>query len=133
MLKIIDLGMCKIELDATHYEHVTYADVQTLWYRAPEMMMKMYASHTSRIDVWSVGYIIYQIYTGRPLLCGETVQDQLKIIFTMCGSPTSSDSIDETGTTGIPYTDDMVGPVRQVLSKSDTGRRYPNFIFLAGT
>lgn len=118
VLKIIDFGMCKIEMNDAHCEHTTYSDLQTLWYRAPEMMLEAYPRHTASVDVWSVGCIIHQVYTGRPLLPGASAQDQLRVIFAMFGQPkySSTSSVDDDGT-GIPFPLEMSESVRKALTK----------------
>lgn len=64
------------------------AEVVTLWYRPPDVLMgaKLY---TTSIDIWSAGCIFAEIANaGRPLFPGSDVDDQLKRIFRLLGSPT---------------------------------------------
>lgn len=119
MLKIIDFGLSKIEMNEYDSVHTTYCRLQTLWYRAPEMLMQYYASHTSRIDVWSVGCIISQLYTGKPLLAGMSEEDQLRVIFCMCGTPGEHilQGLVPMEGTGVPLSPDMPDPIRDVLPK----------------
>lgn len=63
------------------------AEVVTLWYRPPDVLMgaKLY---TTSIDIWSAGCIFAEIANaGRPLFPGSDVDDQLKRIFRLLGSP----------------------------------------------
>jgi len=63
------------------------AEVVTLWYRPPDVLMgaKLY---TTSIDIWSAGCIFAEISNaGRPLFPGSDVEDQLKRIFRLLGSP----------------------------------------------
>jgi len=64
------------------------AEVVTLWYRPPDVLMgaKLY---TTSIDLWSAGCIFAELANGgRPLFPGSDVEDQLKRIFRLLGSPT---------------------------------------------
>eukprot|EP00112_Aurelia_sp_Birch-Aquarium-sp1_P007185 Seg1783.4 transcript_id=Seg1783.4/GoldUCD/mRNA.D3Y31 product="Cyclin-dependent-like kinase 5" protein_id=Seg1783.4/GoldUCD/D3Y31 len=64
------------------------AEVVTLWYRPPDVLMgaKMY---TTSIDIWSAGCIFAEMANGgRPIFPGSDVDDQLKRIFRLRGSPT---------------------------------------------
>ncbi|XP_065053111.1 cyclin-dependent-like kinase 5 [Rhopilema esculentum] len=63
------------------------AEVVTLWYRPPDVLMgaKMY---TTSIDIWSAGCIFAEMANGgRPIFPGSDVDDQLKRIFRLRGSP----------------------------------------------
>jgi len=63
------------------------AEVVTLWYRPPDVLMgaKLY---TTSIDIWSAGCIFSEIANaGRPLFPGSDVDDQLKRIYRLLGSP----------------------------------------------
>lgn len=84
------------------------AEVVTLWYRPPDVLFgaKLY---TTSIDMWSAGCIFagilqFKFYfmatitaiwcslelanAGRPLFPGSDVDDQLKRIFKLLGTPT---------------------------------------------
>ena len=56
----------------------------TLWYRAPEILLgcKTYALP---VDIWSVGTILAEMVTKRPLFPGDSEVDELFKIF-RCGS-----------------------------------------------
>ncbi|KAI9481566.1 MAG: serine/threonine-protein kinase pef1 [Benjaminiella poitrasii] len=62
-------------------------EVVTLWYRAPDVLLGSRMYSTS-IDIWSVGCIMAEMYTGRPLFSGTTNEDQLQKIFRLMGTPT---------------------------------------------
>lgn len=64
------------------------AEVVTLWYRPPDVLFgaKLY---TTSIDMWSAGCIFAELANaGRPLFPGSDVDDQLKRIFKLLGTPT---------------------------------------------
>jgi len=63
------------------------AEVVTLWYRPPDVLFgaKLY---TTSIDMWSAGCIFAELANaGRPLFPGSDVDDQLKRIFKLLGTP----------------------------------------------
>jgi mitogen-activated protein kinase 1/3 len=80
--------------------------VATRWYRAPEIMLtfKQYtkvrhfcsslvfeASNSQRsqaIDVWSVGCILAEMLSGKPLFPGRDYHHQLTLILDVLGTPT---------------------------------------------
>lgn len=52
--------------------------VVTLWYRAPEVLLNL--PYATPVDIWSVGCIIMELYTRKPLFCGESDKEQLSEI-----------------------------------------------------
>jgi len=115
-IKIIDFGLCKIEMSGES-SHTTYTTLQTLWYRAPEMLMcNRYKTHTSKIDVWSVACVISHIYHGEPLITGSSEREQLEKIFGLVGTPNLKDIPHHPGA-GIPTTQDMPAPIKTALQK----------------
>jgi negative regulator of PHO system len=44
-------------------------------------------NYTTSIDIWSIGCIMAEMYTGKPLFPGKTNEDQLLRIFQMFGTP----------------------------------------------
>ena len=59
----------------------------TLWYRPPDVLLgaKMY---DDRIDVWSAGCILAEMTMGgKPFLPGSNVDDQLRRIIKVFGTP----------------------------------------------
>ncbi|ORY92926.1 Pkinase-domain-containing protein [Leucosporidium creatinivorum] len=62
--------------------------VATRWYRAPEIMFKQY---TKAIDIWSIGCIIAEMISSRPLFPGRDYHHQLTLILDVLGTPTFED------------------------------------------
>ncbi|XP_019453877.1 PREDICTED: probable serine/threonine-protein kinase At1g54610 [Lupinus angustifolius] len=84
VLKIADFGLASY-FDPHHSVPMTNR-VVTLWYRPPELLLG--ANHYGvAVDLWSVGCILGELYTGRPILPGKTEVEQLHRIFKLCGSP----------------------------------------------
>ncbi|XP_027200188.1 mitogen-activated protein kinase 14-like [Dermatophagoides pteronyssinus] len=79
-LKIVDFGLARqSETEMTGY-------VATRWYRAPEVMLN-WMHYNSTMDIWSVGCIMAEMITGRPLFPGSDHIDQLLKIMRLCGTP----------------------------------------------
>lgn len=64
-------------------------EVVTLWYRAPDVLLGS-CSYSTSIDVWSLGCIVAEMYTGQPLFPGQTNDDQLQKIFRILGTPSEA-------------------------------------------
>ena len=86
-LKICDFGLARgledLELELTEY-------VVTRWYRAPEIMLAC-REYTKAIDVWSVGCILAELFTRKPLFPGNDYIHQLKLICDVIGTPSEAD------------------------------------------
>ena len=84
-LKLADFGLARsFGIPVRCYS----AEVVTLWYRPPDVLFgaKLY---TTTIDTWSAGCIFAEISNaGIPLFPGNDVDDQLKRIFKILGTPT---------------------------------------------
>ena len=64
--------------------------VATLWYRAPEMLLRdpeFDRDTYIRADIWSYGITIYEMLTGSTLLPGDSEIDQLFRTFQIFGTP----------------------------------------------
>nr|CAD7569235.1 unnamed protein product [Timema californicum] len=83
-LKLADFGLARaFGIPVKCYS----AEVVTLWYRPPDVLFgaKLY---TTSIDMWSAGCIFAELANaGRPLFPGSDVDDQLKRIFKLLGTP----------------------------------------------
>eukprot|EP00558_Chaetoceros_sp_UNC1202_P011655 CAMPEP_0197243948 /NCGR_PEP_ID=MMETSP1429-20130617/9229_1 /TAXON_ID=49237 /ORGANISM="Chaetoceros sp., Strain UNC1202" /LENGTH=464 /DNA_ID=CAMNT_0042704241 /DNA_START=441 /DNA_END=1835 /DNA_ORIENTATION=+ len=64
--------------------------VVTLWYRPIELLLGC-KKYDTKIDMWSVGCIIAEMFRRRGLLRGCDEASQLKIIFETCGHPSVID------------------------------------------
>eukprot|EP00980_Cylindrotheca_fusiformis_P006145 scaffold1319_cov126-Cylindrotheca_fusiformis.AAC.34 len=60
--------------------------VITLWYRPPELLLGA-MNYTTKIDMWSVGCIIAEMFRRSGFLKGSNETAQLKLIFETCGHP----------------------------------------------
>jgi p38 MAP kinase len=80
-LRILDFGLAR----PTENEMTGY--VATRWYRAPEIILSWMHYHQS-VDMWSVGCIMAEMITGKPLFPGNDTIDQLSKMLNLCGTPT---------------------------------------------
>ncbi|KAL3513451.1 hypothetical protein ACH5RR_026168 [Cinchona calisaya] len=60
--------------------------VVTLWYRAPELLLGA-TDYGIAIDMWSIGCILAELYSGKPIMPGRTEVEQMHKILKLCGSP----------------------------------------------
>ncbi|XP_048958767.1 mitogen-activated protein kinase 3-like [Canis lupus dingo] len=89
-LKICDFGLARIA-DPEH-DHTGFLTeyVATRWYRAPEIMLNS-KGYTKSIDIWSVGCILAEMLSNRPIFPGKHYPDQLNHILGILGSPSQED------------------------------------------
>lgn len=59
--------------------------MQSRFYRAPEVVLRI--SYSEKVDIWSFGCILAELYTGEPLFPGNNEQEQLELIMEICGIP----------------------------------------------
>lgn len=74
-IKIADFGLAK----TYDFEMRLTSVVVTLWYRAPEVLLGL--PYATTVDVWSVGCIMAELFSLKPLFCGSSEGDQLSKIF----------------------------------------------------
>ncbi|KAH9935943.1 kinase-like protein [Epithele typhae] len=100
-LKICDFGLSR-GFNSKPDENPTMMTeyVATRWYRAPEIML-VYKAYNTAIDVWSIGCIMAELMTGKPLFkgkdfcgyeslsaaCSHSSVDQLNKILDVLGTP----------------------------------------------
>lgn len=76
---LIDFGSSCVESAAVF----TY--IQSRFYRSPEVILGV--PYSTAIDMWSLGCILAELYTGYPLFAGESEADQLACIMEVLGLP----------------------------------------------
>lgn len=79
LIKVIDFG-------SSCYSHrKVYTYIQSRFYRSPEVILGL--SYGTPIDMWSLGCILAELYTGYPLFPGENEVEQLACIMEVLGIP----------------------------------------------
>ncbi|TDH65751.1 hypothetical protein CCR75_009021 [Bremia lactucae] len=78
-IKVIDFGSSCVSRNQIHRY------TQSRFYRAPEVLLGM--RYTAAIDMWSLGCILVEMHTGKPLFCGYDSADQLHRIVNILGMP----------------------------------------------
>lgn len=69
-LKVCDFGLARTVAHQEDNSGFMTEYVATRWYRAPEIMLT-FKQYTKAIDVWSVGCILAEMISGRPLFPGS--------------------------------------------------------------
>ncbi|GES77434.1 kinase-like domain-containing protein [Rhizophagus clarus] len=78
-IKVIDFGSSCFENEKV------YTYIQSRFYRSPEVILGM--TYNMAIDMWSLGCILAELFTGFPLFPGENEQEQLSCIMEVLGVP----------------------------------------------
>lgn len=78
-IKLIDFGSACLENEKM------YTYIQSRYYRSPEVILGF--SYDMAIDMWSLGCILFELYTGYPLCPGENEKDQIQRIMEVLGKP----------------------------------------------
>lgn len=69
-LKVCDFGLARSAASTEDNSGFMTEYVATRWYRAPEIMLT-FKEYTKAIDVWSVGCILAEMLSGKPLFPGK--------------------------------------------------------------
>lgn len=78
-IKTIDFGSSCFENEKV------YTYIQSRFYRSPEVILGM--DYGMGIDMWSMGCILAELFTGYPIFPGENEQEQLACIMEVFGPP----------------------------------------------
>ena len=78
-IKVIDFGSSCFENEKV------YTYIQSRFYRSPEVILGM--TYGLPIDMWSLGCILAELFTGYPIFPGENEQEQLACIMEVFGPP----------------------------------------------
>ena len=78
-IKVIDFG------SSCFANEKIYTYIQSRFYRSPEVILGM--DYSMAIDMWSLGCILAELYTGFPIFPGENEQEQLSCIMEVLGIP----------------------------------------------
>lgn len=78
-IKVIDFGSACYDHEKIH------SYIQSRFYRAPEVILG--AGYSVAIDMWSLGCILAELYTGQPLFPGRDEKEQLMYQMEVLGLP----------------------------------------------
>lgn len=71
-IKILDFGISRLDKYINNYFYI-----QSLYYRSPEVFEKK--NYNKKIDIWSYGCILAELYTGFPFIYGNDEDKQYKL------------------------------------------------------
>lgn len=68
---------------------IVYTYIQSRFYRAPDIMLGIFP-YTQQIDMWSLGCILIELFTGFPLFPGTNEREQMQLVIDVIGTPNAS-------------------------------------------
>lgn len=91
-VKICDFGTARsVALQGDEAEIPVFESyVTSRWYRAPEILFGS-TSYGKGVDLWSVGTVLAEMLSTRPLFAGSSTLDQLNRILEVTGYPSPED------------------------------------------
>ena len=75
VVKLCDFGFARVLVPNENFTEY----VATRWYRAPELLVGD-TQYSTPVDVWAIGCVFCELYSGQPLLPGNSDLDQLYLI-----------------------------------------------------
>lgn len=75
VVKLCDFGFARILVQNENFTEY----VATRWYRAPELLVGD-TQYGTPVDVWAIGCVFCELFSGQPLLPGNSDLDQLYLI-----------------------------------------------------
>lgn len=78
-IKVVDFG------SSCYEQQRVYTYIQSRFYRSPEVILGH--PYSMAIDMWSLGCILAELYTGYPLFPGESEVEQIACIMEILGMP----------------------------------------------
>lgn len=111
-IKVIDFGSSCFENEKV------YTYIQSRFYRSPEVILGM--SYGMPIDMWSLGCILAELYTGYPIFPGENEQEQLACVMEVFGPP-EKHLIEKSSRKKLFF--DSMGKPRPIVSSKGKRRR----------
>ena len=78
-ITVIDFG------SSCYEDERVYTYIQSRFYRCPEVMLGL--PYSTAIDMWSLGCILAELYTGYPIFPGDSEADQMLCIMEIMGVP----------------------------------------------
>ena len=92
-LQICDFGLARVADPEHDHKGILTEYVATRWYRAPEIMLNS-KGYSKAIDIWSVGCILAEMLSNRPLFPGKhcifEIVTNICFLACQCGAPSST-------------------------------------------
>lgn len=87
-VKLCDFGLARVYYDHKIEQKTDNLTdyVATRWYRAPELLLGNEA-YDEKIDIWSVGCVLAEMFLRKPFLMGTDWKNQLFLILELLGKP----------------------------------------------
>lgn len=87
--KLADFGLARsvASVNQGSGEAIMTEYVATRWYRAPEILLGS-SKYTKAVDMWSIGCILAEMYTGKAIFPGTSTLNQIERIIELLGRPT---------------------------------------------
>eukprot|EP00980_Cylindrotheca_fusiformis_P012531 scaffold3079_cov119-Cylindrotheca_fusiformis.AAC.7 len=93
VLKLADFGLSR---QVFPQQRNLTANVVSLWYRAPELLMQRnYSSYSFGIDMWAVGCVFAELLQGSPLIPGKDDEDQITKMMSCLGPPPATLAVND--------------------------------------
>jgi cell division cycle 2-like protein len=89
-VKLADFGLSRFYEKRKNQWKAYTNSVETLWYRAPELLLRECYYKTS-IDMWSVGCVMAELFIKEALFKEQNPIDQIKQIIKVIGRPSDED------------------------------------------
>eukprot|EP01080_Neovahlkampfia_damariscottae_P001693 gene1693-462_t len=90
-MKLADFGLARSIHSVQKDEGPVLTDyVATRWYRAPEILLGS-TKYTKGVDIWSIGCIMGELISNKPMFPGTSTMNQLERIISVTGYPSTED------------------------------------------
>jgi len=89
LMKLGDFGLARSLVSEDDDDNKVLTDyVATRWYRAPEILLGA-TKYTKAVDMWSLGCIMGELLSGKPIFPGSSTMNQLDRIIEVTGKPST--------------------------------------------
>jgi len=121
LVRVCDFGLARSVNGHEEGQAVLTDYVATRWYRAPEILLGS-TQYTVGVDMWSVGCIIGELLTGKPMFPGTSTMDQIVKVLSLLGKPTEQDMKEVKS----QFAQTMVDTAMQNVKPTSWKQRFPN-------
>ncbi|KAF9510838.1 hypothetical protein BS47DRAFT_1373238 [Hydnum rufescens UP504] len=110
ILKIADFGLARFYQKRRRTDYTNR--VITLWYRPPELLLGA-TVYGPEVDMWSVGCIMLELFTKKPIFQGNDEIHQLETIYKLMGTPSVEEWV---GFSDLPWYE-LVKPPEKIKNR----------------